>query len=117
MEWFAVALGFLSVLLAIRTEMVLREEDRRAKELIREMRERSERRSQEVQALLREWREQSEQRAREFQELLARMDAHSVQLARMVDEARRRSDEDHRDAMRALEHIAEILRESQRERR
>ena len=80
MEYFSVVLGFLAVVISIllpiiltrMTNAAIRAEDERAKQLIREMRESSERMDQRTQEMIREMRESTEKMLSRTQEMIER---------------------------------------------
>jgi len=80
MEYFSVVLGFLAVVISILLPIVLtrmtnaaiRAEDERAKQLIHEMRESSEKMDQRTQEMIREMRESTEKMLSRTQEMIER---------------------------------------------
>jgi len=123
MEYFSVVLGFLAVVISVllpiiltrMTNAVIRAEDERAKQLIREMRESSERMDQRTQEMIREMRESSEKMDQRTQEMIREMrESTEKMLSRtqeMIERAQQMIREMHHDTLEVLKYLGAKIEE------
>ncbi|MGB9876887.1 MAG: hypothetical protein ACPLPS_03885 [bacterium] len=105
-EILSLLLGLLSVFLAIflswRTERLVREEDRRAKELIHTM-------EQGTRELLERMDKRNEENAKRTQEMLERMEQRGEESAKRTQEILERMDQRHQETLERLGQIIERI--------